>query len=136
MTVQGQSSLGTDATSAAGLAVLLGPLGGLAMYCAERDSRFVRFHALQSVALFLLLVAGNAGFVLLTLLLGRLHQQVYLGTSRWLVGALPVLLSWLAGGAWTMYCLVLWVVLVIKALAGERWPLPVAGGLCRRITGI
>jgi uncharacterized membrane protein len=45
----GKSSLGMDASTAAAISYLGWWLTGLVVYFNERESRFVRFHALQSV---------------------------------------------------------------------------------------
>jgi uncharacterized membrane protein len=63
----GPSSLGIDPQIGAGLAYL--PLVGVVFFFVEKTNRFIRFHAAQSILLFLAFVAlGAARWVLLGLL--------------------------------------------------------------------
>ena len=48
----GKTSTGLEPNIAAGLSVVLGWIGGLIFFLIEKDSRFVRFYALQSMVLF------------------------------------------------------------------------------------
>src|SRR5687767_2357838 len=50
--VSERSSTGLDANLAAALAYLAGCVTGIALLFVEKESRFVRFHALQSTAVF------------------------------------------------------------------------------------
>jgi uncharacterized membrane protein len=73
-------------------------------------NRFVRFHSFQSIGLWLALSVVGAALILLFFIP--------------LVGQLPMLLvSMLV----VLGFFVLWLVLVVKALQGERFPLPVIG---------
>ena len=47
-----RTSLGLDANLAAALSYLLGFVSGIIVLVLEKDNRFVRFHALQSVLAF------------------------------------------------------------------------------------
>lgn len=46
-----KSSTGMETNVAAGLAVLLGWLGGLIFFLIEKESKFVKFYAFQSIIL-------------------------------------------------------------------------------------
>ena len=99
-----KSSTGLDPNLAALLAYGAGFLSGIALLVIEKDSAFVRFHALQSTAAFLLIAAVCL-----------------------VVNAVPVL-----GQLVTVFLLwpatvVLWLVLMFKAYQGERFKLPVVG---------
>lgn len=92
---------GLPKNTAAALAYLLGWLTGIVMLLVEKD-KFVRFHALQSIAVF-------GGLTILQMVMGFT-----------VVLALLVPLVWLAE-------LVLWLVLMWKAYQGEEFALPFVG---------
>jgi uncharacterized membrane protein len=98
-----RSSTGMDPTLAAALAYVLGALTGVLMLALERDSRFVRFHATQSIVFSL----GVMVFVLL-------------------VGGLPVVGRLLSVAA-SVGAVVLWVVLMARAFQGRWFKLPYLG---------
>ncbi len=100
---QGKSSLGIEANIAALLSYLLGLISGVIIYAVEKQSRFVRFHAMQSIVVF-------ASFFVLGVSLK------FLPLIGW-----PLLM--LLG----MIEVVLWVILMIKAYKGEYFKLPFAG---------
>jgi len=99
------SSTGLDPTLAALLAYLLGFVSGLVFLVIEKKSRFVRFHAMQSTLTFLALtvVSFVAGFV--------------------------PLLGPLVGFVASVLGLVLWVLLMVRALQGDWYKLPMVGDM-------
>jgi uncharacterized membrane protein len=115
----GTTASGLDPRFAAMLAYLIGWVTGLLFYFLERDNRFVRFHAVQSIAA-----------------LGALWA---LGVSFWILGFLSVFVSaaafrvlmWLAELTWIAATIV-WLICLYKAYSGERWKLPVAGDIADR----
>ncbi len=119
----GRSSVGLDENIAGALCYLLGVVTGVVFYLIERDSRFVRFHAVQSIVVFggvlvIQMVLAAAGVVLGTIpVLGAVLSLIF-------VGLLSTLVS--------IAALALWVVLMYKAYRGERWRVPVAGGIAER----
>jgi uncharacterized membrane protein len=100
----GKTSIGMEANMAALLSYLLGFITGIIFYLAEKENKFVRFHAMQSIIVFAVLFV--AGFI---------------------IGLIPVinLAFWLAE-------LVLWIVLMVKAYQGEKFKLPVVGDLAEK----
>lgn len=103
----------------AALAYLAWWVTGFAVLALERENRFVRFHAWQSIiglgALWALGVAFYvAAFLVLARSAGGFTAMLWVAGVTWLVGL----------GAWTV-CLV-------KAWNGERWKLPVMGEFVER----
>ena len=105
----GTTSTGIKPNVAGLLCYLLGWVTGLIFFLIEKDNKFVRFHALQSMIVFGAVTVFN---IFLSMILGILglyigmffvFQLVYLGA------------------------LVLWIVLMVKAYQGEMYKLPVAG---------
>ena len=104
------SSTGLDATLAAALSYLLGPITGILFLLVETRSLYVRFHAMQSTLTFLgLFVISVAS------------------------GVLP-LIGWLISTAASVLGFVLWLLLMVKALQGERYMLPLVGEMAQERT--
>jgi uncharacterized membrane protein len=113
------SSTGLDPNVAAALAYLAWWITGALFFLIERESSYVRFHAMQSLlALGVLWAIGLAlwigGFVLVFLTGAGLGLMTALANLVWLIGVIA------------------WVICLIKAYAGERWKLPLAGDLAER----
>ena len=104
-----RSSTGLDANIAGALAYLLGFLSGIAFLVLEKDSRFVKFHAVQSI---IVSVGWIVGQVLFT--------------------AIPVIGWFLLLPIWWVVGFVLWVFLMFKAFQGERYKLPFVGDLAEQ----
>jgi uncharacterized membrane protein len=113
------STTGLTPRVAAALAYVAGPFSGILVLLAERTSRFVRFHAWQSV-----LALGGLGIVVALLILSAFLSIVVSAKAfRTLL-----FIGWGAWGAW----IVLWAVCVVQALGGRSWKLPIAGSFAER----
>ena len=96
---QGRSSTGLDESVAGLFCYMFGFVTGIIFLIVEKESRFVKFHAKQSTITFL-------GLFVISLLFG------------WV----PVI-----GTMILIFSLILWLVLMIKALQGKRYLLPIVG---------
>jgi uncharacterized membrane protein len=103
-----RSSTGLDANIAAALAYLGWFATGIVFLVIEKDSRFVKFHALQSTFFFLPVAVAQM----------VLWSIPFVG---WLL-AFPI---WIGS-------LIAWLVLMLKAYQGERYKLPVVGDLAEQ----
>lgn len=111
----GPTSMGMQANVAAGLSYLFGWIGGLIFFLGEKQNRFVRFHAMQS-----LLLSGSLTVLYIVLwVLDIVSLAAYASFLPLLFGGL----FWLAGLAG----FVLWIVLLINAFQGRYFKLPVIG---------
>ncbi|RAQ96921.1 hypothetical protein A4R35_15395 [Thermogemmatispora tikiterensis] len=110
----GPTSMGMEANVAAGLSYLVGWITGLIFYLSEKQNRFVRFHAMQSII----------WFAALTILIVALDV---LGMIPF-VGLLTFCLSGLVG----LLGLVSWIVLLIMAFQGKYFKLPIVGDYAER----
>ena len=110
----GKTSTGIEANVAACLSYLLGWVTGLVFFLIEKDNKFVRFHALQSIILFGGLTVFNIVFSMILSILRIYFAVFFLFQLIWLVA------------------LALWIVLMIKAYQGERFKLPVVGDLAEQ----
>ena len=104
----GKSSLGLDANVAACLSYVFGFITGILFYVLEKENKFVKFHAMQSIVVF-------GFFFVLNIILP------FIPIIGWIL--LPI--TWVAS-------FVLWVILLIKAYQGERFKLPVAGDMAEK----
>lgn len=114
------SSTGLESNLAGLLAYLVMPLTGVLFFVIEKENRFVRFHAAQSI------VVGAAAFVVsiaLSIVGGILAVVPFIG---WIFASLLSLVFGLA-------VFVLWVVLMVRAFRGEEWEVPIAGEYARRL---
>lgn len=98
------SETGLKKETAAALSYVLGPLTGIIFLILEKDS-FVRFHAMQSIVVLGLLLAGSVilGFV------------PFLGSALWLLYFIVLL-----AGAY-------------QASQGVKWEVPVLGKLASKM---
>jgi uncharacterized membrane protein len=113
------SATGLSPRVAAALAYIAGPFSGILVLLAERSSRYVRFHAWQSV-----IALGGLGLIVALLILGSFLSIVVSATAfRTLLYA-----GWGAWGAW----IVLWAICLAQALGGRSWKLPLAGSFAER----
>ncbi|MFA5809682.1 MAG: DUF4870 domain-containing protein [Thermoleophilia bacterium] len=123
MNVQGnenKSSTGLEPNVAALLAYLFGWVGGLVFFLIEKDSMYVKFHAMQSIFLNGLIVALFIVLQIFTILLA------FISSSLALIGSLGWLVIGLGG-------LAVWVLMMIKAYQGEAYKLPVIGDMAENI---
>lgn len=95
-----ETSLGIGQNVAAALAYLLGWISGIIVLMLEKDNKYVRFHAMQSIAVFvpLTVISFAAGYV-----------PVIGGLIGWL---LPIA------------TLILWIILMVTAAQGKELKLP------------
>ncbi len=113
------SSTGLDPRTAAALAYLAGPFSGALILWVETVNHDVRFHAWQSI-----IGLGGLGIAVL---------------ASYIFAAIALFISATAVSVMLDVARVIWIVLVIvwalclwKALAGERWKLPLAGDYADR----
>ncbi|HHE41487.1 MAG TPA: DUF4870 domain-containing protein [Dehalococcoidia bacterium] len=81
---------------------------GLIFYLIEKENRFVRFHAMQSIIVFGTLTVASL-----------------------ILGVIPIIgwvISWLLGIA----ALVLWILLMVKAYQNQWFKVPIAGNIAEK----
>ena len=105
-----RSSTGLDENVAGFFCYLLGFITGIIFLVVEKKSSFVKFHAMQSTITFLSL------FVI-----------------SFILGLIPII-GLLVYPIWIL-ALILWLLLMIKALRGERYCLPIVGKMAGEKTG-
>lgn len=101
-----KSLTGLDKEVAGSLSYILGPISGAIFLIVEKDP-FVRFHAVQSIVLFI------SWYVLVTLL----------GLTIILVPIISLV---------SLLTFISWLVALFKAWKGEKWQIPVIGVYAQR----
>lgn len=90
------------------VAYLLGFITGIVFLLIEKQSKFVRFHAMQSTLLFGGIFVANIA-----------------------LGFIPIL-GWLAGLLLSFVSFILWIVCMWKAFQGETYKVPYVGNLAEQ----
>ncbi len=116
----GKTSTGMQANVAALLSYVLGPITGLIFFLIEKENKFVRFHAMQSIIVF------GALFVL-QIVIG-IFVRIFIVIHLYFFLPVFTLLYPLVG----LVALVLWILLMVKAYQGEKFKLPIAGDIAEK----
>jgi uncharacterized membrane protein len=117
----GKSSMTMDPKLAGLLAYVLGWLTGIIFYVVEKENRFVRFHAMQSILVFGGLTVIHIGLFIVQMILGVALRSTSL-----------VLLFSAISGILGLIGLVLWILLMIKAYQGVWYKLPMVGDMAEK----
>jgi uncharacterized membrane protein len=113
-----KSSTGLDSNVAGLLCYLFGWVSGLIFFLIEKEDKFVRFHALQSLLLSGVVIA----FEIIVSILVRIPV---IGVAFAVILGLASLVLWLG-------LVVLWIILMVKAYQGEKFKLPVIGDIAEK----
>lgn len=106
-----KSSTGLDPKVAALLCYFAGFITGIIFLIIEKQSRYVRLHAMQSTVIF-------ASILVINIVLG------FIPIIGWLIGILLPLATF-----------VLWIGLMVLALQGRIYKLPIVGDFCEKQLG-
>lgn len=90
------------------LCYLLGWITGVIFLILEKENKFVRFHAIQSIVVF-------GALTVVDLILA------FIPIIGWII-------AWILG----VVAFILWIVLMYKAYRGERFKLPIAGDIAEK----
>ena len=115
----GKSSIGLDANLAAALGY---PIGIIAIICLimEKENRFVKFHAVQSLFLVGTQIAVGIVVGILGLIVSMVLDMVHLSLVGWiLVLCLRFLLF--------LIFIIIWIIAGFKAYGGQWYKLPLIG---------
>jgi uncharacterized membrane protein len=109
--------MGMSQNVAAGLSYVLFWITGLIFFLMEKQNRFVRFHAMQSIIFFGGVTILN---ILINIVVAALHYSAF-ATALGCVGSIIGLAAF-----------VVWIVLMINAFQGKYFKLPVVGDYAER----
>jgi uncharacterized membrane protein len=118
------AAVGTGLTPnvAGALSYFLGPITGVIFVLLDKNDRFVRFHAFQSILLSGAWIAFWVAFDIVSIILGQIP----------LLGLLAVLFGLLLSVVLGLGGLVLWIALMVMAYQGKSPKLPVIGVMAER----
>lgn len=105
---EGKTSLGLQENIEALLCYLFTWITGIIFFLLEKKSKFVKFHAMQSIITFL-------GLTIISLIFG------------WI----PII-GWAITGLIGLISLILWIILMIEAYRGEKYKLPLVGEIAEK----
>ena len=105
---KGKTSTGMEQNLAGLLCYVLGWVTGIIFLLLEKDNRFVRFHAIQSIVVF-------GAFTVLEIIFS------FIPVIGWILSALLGILAF-----------ILWIVLMVQAYGGKMYKLTVAGDIAER----
>jgi uncharacterized membrane protein len=127
----GKSALGLDGNLAAALGY---PIGIIAIICLimEKENRFVKFHALQSILLHVLAIVVMIALWILIVILTIAGVAAAAATDS---GAIGGLVGMLMGLLWLVF-IVLYVAALIyaavKSYQGNMFKLPIIGNMAEK----
>jgi uncharacterized membrane protein len=127
-----KSTTGLDENIAALLSYVFGWLSGLIFFLLEKDSRLVRFHAMQSILFNVLF--GILAFVIWIITFVFVMMGAAMGDSG---GAIFGLFSLLATLFWVVFVVAIligWVMCLVKAFQGQYFKLPVIGNFAEKFS--
>lgn len=114
------SSTGLQPNVAAAVSYVLGWITGLIFFLIEKDDRFVRFHAMQSILLSVAIMA-------LYFVVGILIVPMAFASLGFVFLLLNVL--WIA-------ILVLWIYMIVQAAQNKVFKLPLIGDMAAKQAGL
>jgi uncharacterized membrane protein len=103
-----KTSTGLDENVAGLLCYVLGWITGIIFLLLEKDNKFVRFHAIQSICVFGVITVIEIIF-----------------------GWIPII-GWIINSILGLVAFILWIVLMVKAYQGQKWKLPGAGNFAEK----
>jgi len=125
----GKSSTGLDENVAALLSYVFGWVSGLIFFLIEKDSRLVRFHAMQSLLFNVLIgVVITVIWIVFAVLLLIVSQ---------ISGLASTMFSLIATLVWVVISigiLIAWIMCLIKAYQGQYYKLPIIGNFAEKFS--
>jgi len=124
-----KSSTGLDENLAALLSYVFGWISGLIFFLMEKDSRLVRFHAMQSILL------GAAAIVIFVVFwIVAVVSSLVVGYISGILGGIVWIVMMLVGGALGIGIFVAAIISLIKAYQGQYFKLPVIGNYAEKFS--
>jgi len=105
---KGKTSLGMEQNIEGLLCYVLGWVTGIIFLLLEKENKFVRFHAVQSIVVF-------GAYTVIAIILS------FIPVVGWII-------LWILG----VLAFILWIVLMVKAYQGQMYKLPVAGDIAEK----
>ena len=112
-----KTSTGLEANVAGLLCYVLGWISGLVFILIEKENKFVRFHAMQSIVTFGAITVVSIALSILGLIP--------------FIGVVFNIINWIIG----VLAFVLWIILMVKAAQGTMYKLHWAGNFAEKQVG-
>jgi uncharacterized membrane protein len=112
-----KTSLGLDENVEAALCYLFFWVSGLIFYFIEDKNKFIRFHAMQSILVFLPLM-------ILAWIFGGFFGVFSYGVGWYFF-------AWISWLFWALV-FILWIILMVKAYQMQKFKLPVVGDIAEK----
>jgi len=106
--IKGKTSTGMEQNLEGLLCYVLGWVTGIIFLLLEKENKFVRFHAIQSIVVF-------GAYTVISIILG------FIPIIGWIINVLLGIAAF-----------IFWIVLMVKAYQGQMYKLPVAGDIAER----
>jgi uncharacterized membrane protein len=108
----GKTSLGLEPKVGGLLCYVVWWVTGIVFLVLERENRFVRFHAVQSIIAFGVVTVAEA-----------------------ILSIIPVI-GWILGWIIWIIAIIIWIICMVKAYQGQAFKLPIAGDIAEKQAGI
>jgi uncharacterized membrane protein len=108
------------------LCYVLGWISGIFFIVRERENKFVRYHAIQSVVVFgAITIIYIVIFVILNSVAGMFR---FIPVFSFILSAVFGIVAWLLG----LLSMILWIILMAYAYQGQRYKLPWVGNFAQK----
>jgi uncharacterized membrane protein len=104
-----QEAVSMPKNTAAALSYVLGLITGVVFLAIQGKNEYVKFHAIQSIGLSLIWIAG------------------------WLFLTVIPVIGWIVMHFWVLLMFVLWLVSIVKAYQGEKFKIPLVGNYIQQV---
>jgi len=108
---------------------------GVIFYLLEKENRFIRFHAMQSI----LFGIANTVLMMVLVVVAMILTFISIGTSAAIGGAIGSLVGLLVWLIWMLFWLIAMALFVglifaaVKAYQGQMFKLPIIGNMAEKI---
>jgi len=130
----GKSAIGLDGNIAAALGYPIGIIA-IILLVMEKENRFVKFHALQSILLHVAAIILMIALWIIGFILAIAGMAAAAATNS---GAMGGLVGMLFGLVWLVFVVLYLVALImsaVKAYQGSTFTLPLIGGMAQKWAG-
>jgi len=128
-TAPAKSSTGLDENIAALLSYIFGWVSGLVFFLIEKDSRLVRFHAMQSLLLNAVAIVVGIAIWIISVVLLIITSQIS-GLLSTLISVITTLVAFV----FFIGILIGVIMCLIKAYQGQYFKLPVVGNFAEKFS--
>lgn len=113
-----KTKLGLDQNLEGALCYLLAWVTGIVFYILEDDNEYVKFHAMQSIIVFLPLT-------ILSFFLSGFFGLLWWSPAWVILSAIGTIIG--------VITFILWLILMLKAYKGEKFKVPIAGDIAENM---